>query len=1770
MTLIDSINEEILALTSPEDVEQELLDSEDYSLALDIKIRHARKFVQQIQNPQPSLNESPPLSSHTLNAECPPYIPQTTYTHSLHRPFQNAHATTSHMINFQPSMLSTASNQSHQLPKLALPTFSGNILEWQTFWDSYESAVHENQMLTNVQKFNYLKAQLRDEALESITGFALTNANYEEAVSVLTDRFGQTDKIINSYMQALLEIQQPKNQLTSLRKFYDKMESYVRGLEALGQSQETYGKLLVPIILNKLPGEVRRNLAREHKSNTWMLRDLRKSIREEINIMDAGQEAQAPQSIPTTSFFHAGTKQTKPQRNHTTHKYAQHSIEKRPCIFCKDMHAPSACTKVTDPTARMNIVKRDKLCFNCLGNHRISECKSKHTCKTCNKKHHTSLCSGRQNTPTETRRNDQTEASETAVNKKDEDTKVFHSQATKTRSDVLLKTAVAAVGSRKVFVDTNILFDEGAQRSFITSELAKKLNLQTEGSEELHLSAFGGENNKSRNLERATVYLKTDTGYRLPINVLIVPRIATPLHSNRSQIDHRYEYLRGLKLAHPVCQDDAFEISLLVGADYYWDIIEDHIVRGNGPTAVKSKIGYLLSGPVDRSENKGSPTSSILNVMLSHKPEEFNLEQFWKLESIGINSNETDEESDTFLESYQENSIEFKDNKYFAGLPWKKEHDELPTNFVVTKRRTENVIMRLSQKPDLLQKYGEIIADQERRGFIEKVENEDKIPDKVHYIPHHPVHKDSATTPIRIVFDCSCRQSQHSPSLNDCLLDVPPKLNDLTKLLIRFRDNPVAITTDIEKAFLHVGLKEDDRDVTRFLWLSDPSDPASSLQTYRFKSVLFGASCSPFILNATLLKHLRQNTCKTAGTMERDLYVDNILSSVESDDEALTYYTEARQIMAEAGFNLRTWSSNSDKLRNLAREENVLDMDRNTKVLGMLWNSENDNLMYPERNFSASIGENVTKRAILKHSSQIYDPLGLLTPVTIRAKTLIQDLWKGGFDWDEKVPESHRKTWTDLVTDIDEIMSTSIPRTYFSKKSSSTHDRILHVFTDASLKAYGSAAYLSNGEESSLVMAKTRVAPLKNLTLPQLELMAAVIGSRLATHIQQTLEITNIVFWSDSSIVLHWLKSTKPLKRFVANRVNEITESTKKYEWRYCPTEFNPADLVTRGITAKHFKESRLWKYGPSWLTYSAKWPDNKIISKTVMTTLMDDDRDQIEEDKEQEKNIGNIINIQKYGSYNTLIRITAYVQRFVYNCTHVQNDRRHGTLKPCEIDNATKTWISHTQRLVYAKEYSVLKDKKNTTKLARIRQLGLFMDDSDLIRCRGRINNAPIPDSAKYPLLMSANEQFSKLLIIDAHERTLHSGLNATVTYVRQSFWIPALRQYVKKILNKCVKCKKVSGRPYNAPTAPPLPKIRLTEAPPFTVTGVDYTGALLVRNDSGTLQKAYICLFTCASTRAVHLEVVPNLTEHSFVQAFRRFVSRKSLPRTLISDNATTFISGSEEIKRLCDSEYIQETLSKHGIEWKFIPKRAPWYGGFWERLIALTKTSLKKTLGRSQITMETLRTIVTEIETILNDRPLTYPSSDIRDYEPLTPAHLLYGRKITSLPYPQIDIEESDLTDISHHNVNKRVERQTLLIQHFWRRWKTEYLTSLREFHRTTGKTEQSIREGDIVQIHDETPRTNWKLGLVKELVRGKDGLVRSVKIRTRTGETTRPIIKLYPLEISPDDTATCASNAGGGSTRCDTELRMRRKASVKARDNIRRWTNGSNPDDDDDVK
>ena len=504
-------------------------------------------------------------------------------------------------------------------------------------------------------------------------------------------------------------------------------------------------------------------------------------------------------------------------------------------------------------------------------------------------------------------------------------------------------------------------------------------------------------------------------------------------------------------------------------------------------------------------------------------------------------------------------------------------------------------------------------------------------------------------------------------------------------------------------------------------------------------------------------------------------------------------------------------------------------------------------------------------------------------------------------------------------------------------------------------------------------------------------------------------------------------------------------------------------------------------------------------------------------------------------------MRVSALVFRFIQNCRVSERERKSTTLSVEEIQDATLKWIRNTQDTSFADLLN-----QDGRKPSLVKQLKLYKDEGGLLRCKGRIDNAPVSDTAKYPYLLPTKHRFTTLVVMDAHENLLHSGVSSTVAHLRGKYWIPRIRQCVKSILRKCVICRRVVGKPYPIPDPPPLPKDRVQESVPFSVTGVDFAGPLFVRNSDNSKIKVYLCLFTCASTRAVHIEIIPNMTESAFILAFRRFASRKSLPKTMISDNALTFIAASKEIHELTNSPTLHENLNIFGTKWKFIPKRAPWFGGFWERLIGLTKNCLKKVLGNNCIDLETLQTITTEVEATLNDRPLTYVSSDSADPEPLTPSHLLYGRRITRLPYPSDNCENGELCQQpTKLNLNKRMQNQLEIMQHFVKRWKNDYLTSLRENHRTLGRNNQTIKVGDVVQIYDDTPRCLWKLAVVDELIHGEDKLVRSVKLRTNSGFTNRPIARLYPLEVSDELIPTEE----------DTKYR---RSKEDAKSKIREWT------------
>ncbi|XP_065917547.1 uncharacterized protein [Dysidea avara] len=1683
-----------------------------------------------------------------------------------------------------------------RLPKLSLPHFSGDTLMWQVFKDSFDAAVHNSPSLSKVQKFNYLRAQLQGDALRAIAGLQLTDANYDHAIALLTQRYGQSHKIEQAHMQALSQTNCPTSSLSSLQLFYDTIEAHIRGLTALGKTEDSYESMLVPIILGKLPSDVHKNLVREHGVGAWTIAELRDAIWKEITILECGSlsnkcKTMEPYQSTMTTTLHTGAsgRQSQPANSGTS---------KNTCVFCKGPHFCGRCDVVKDPQKRFELVKKGKHCFNCLGHHRASQCPSKLRCKLCRQKHHTSLCgaftkpSESNTTPVTTQASITTERVQPHTSVQPQTTvqpqSTVQSQttetttpsstamnaaiippepATRTNSMCLLKTAVAQVSVNGIRVEAHILFDEGAQRSFMSNQLAKKLMISPQQTEHINISTFGGEPTLTKQLDNATVNVETLTGESIPISVLLVPVIAAPLQNRYHTHLINIEHLQGLQLANPVSTSSNFYISLLIGADYYWQFVGDHIVRGNGPTAMQSKLGYLLSGPL---VVPPAPTTNASMFHVSTPATDCNnAPTFWMMESANVTQPETAEVENEFLERYQQSCIRREeDGAYRVKFPWKQEYPPLPSNYAVCKNKTRSLARKLSHTPELLHLYGKIIMEQEQRGFIEKVTAPDLTKD-VHYIPHHPVSKASSTTPIRIVYNCSYRQARH-PSLNDCLLTGPSFTTDMCSILLRFRSHAIGISTDLEKAFLHVRLDESDRDNTRFFWLSSPSDPESDLEIYRFKTVLFGSTSSPFMLMATLHHHLNSWDSPVAQDMKQNLYVDNVISGCSTEAEAIKYYREARFIMTQAQFNLRSWASNSSQLQAVTVAEGTADCDVTVNLLGLLWNTATDTISFTPKQFlsNTEVPLPVTKRLVLQLSSKVYDPLGILSPVTIQAKILMQDLWRSGIAWDDPLFPEHTNRWWKIAEDLQDTSKITIPRFYFGPTYSQPVE--LHVFADASMKAYGAIAFLRTGEHTCFVLARSRVVPLKPHTLPRLELMAAVVASRLAQFVVSSLphllQKYAVKLWSDSQIVLHWLYSKKRLKQFISNRVQEINKTFPDIPWLYCPTNDNPADLLTRGLSAAQLNSSCLWQQGPPWLTDETRWPawnHSEILHLQVDDDVMETNTSATDLPNTVTSGIHNLIELTKYSSLMKVLRVSAHVYRFVHN-TRNPTKRHIGPLSVDETNKALTLWIHSCQHTTFHKEILNIRAKRGK-RLPLVRQLRLFMDSSDYLRCGGRIHNAHVDSDTKFPILLPKHHPLTKLIVLAVHKEQLHAGVTGTVTSIRQGYWIPSARQLVRQLIRKCVSCRKVSGKPYMVPEPPPLPLDRVKEGKPFDVTGVDFTGALHVKNN-GTEEKVYICLFTCGLSRAVHLEVVCDLSVETFLRAFRRFVSRKSLPQVMISDNASTYVSASKELEQIFTSDKLGKSLNAKGVRWKFIPKRAPWYGGFWERLIGITKTVLRKVLGKSFITLEVLQTLIVEVEAVLNDRPLTYLSADVTDPEPLTPSHLLYGRRMTMLPYPAVEEEQHDPTFLSSTSLRDKVNRQTLLLNHFQRRWQREYLTSLREAYKATGTSKQSVKVGDVVLVHDDIPRLQWRLAVIEELMEGLDGYARAAKIRTSTGRTNRPIAKLYPLELSsPCEPTTCDDNRDTDKDN-DHDVssepvhqRPTRDAAARARVRIKSWTN-----------
>ena len=483
------------------------------------------------------------------------------------------------------------------------------------------------------------------------------------------------------------------------------------------------------------------------------------------------------------------------------------------------------------------------------------------------------------------------------------------------------------------------------------------------------------------------------------------------------------------------------------------------------------------------------------------------------------------------------------------------------------------------------------------------------------------------------------------------------------------------------------------------------------------------------------------------------------------------------------------------------------------------------------------------------------------------------------------------------------------------------------------------------------------------------------------------------------------------------------------------------------------------------------------------------------------------------------LLRITSYVYRFIYNIRN--KEKSIGHLSSEEIENAKMMWIKHVQKDVCM----TLKNKKLGGK-NDISQLGLMIDRNGIVRCYGRLNSGEmLNENAIHPIYLPRKCYFTVLLIKDLHVKLLHSGTAHTLSMIRREFWIPKGRKTINDVLRKCYNCVRFLGGPFKMPKMMDWPQKKVHRSAPFKYTGLDYLGPIYARDEEEGKKKICICLFTCIVIRAVHLEVVSDMSAEKFIMALRRFISRRGKPDEIILDNASQFKVVKTVIdfswKHVVEDEEVCNYVSSRGIRWSFITEFAPWEGGFYERLVGMVKMCIRKTVGPIVLSFEQMCTFSCEIESVMNSRPLVYVDGDYGDVERIiSPANYLSmiwftgTPEIEDLPDNKLRLTAAKLLDFW-----KKGQKH---LDNFWRIWRDYYLLSLRERYQRNIKScrvqsDISPSNGLIVHIKDKMPRGVWKMGRIVEVMKGKDGEVRSAKIRLPSGAViTRPINLLYPLE------------------------------------------------------
>ena len=1561
--------------------------------------------------------------------------------------------------------------------------------------------------------------------------YAHSTTPYSDALAALDDRYGRPWDFV---LQELREIEKlpPVKDDRALDDLSVRVQSLVGMLQSQQQKGvcELYASSNVERILNKLP-KFRQERFRRQRNHLpasqpdLSLIDLSNFLRTEVRNLgvdpslrggsdprDGGRKGKSQGRLTTVMLQNEGLKDKQPGwTNKEKSSKLNQSKAKPHCPYCDEEHWLHACADFQKMNQQEVIewIKTNRRCWRCARQHKASECNLKKRCNQCQATHLNILHD---------------------INRRDRDPPAqspvdchYIDPAKSGSAKVMLKIVRVHLRHRDRVLDTYAVLDDGSERTLLLASAANKLGLQ----------------GRKENLSLRTIRrdLKTIEGERVafaispadqPNRWYQVGDVFTSKHIGLSQYDYpiqqlqeRFQHLRHLPIP-PICEATP---TLLIGSDHT-DLITPvsavYLGPRGCPAAIKTRLGWTLQGPIPSLTSGPASVSCLYSKMTAIDSTLLNhVERLWQLDILPFKCekqmvrSKEDKYAVTLLEQKTTRVKVQGVQRYATPLLRRENMPKLHVPKEVVSNYLRNTERRLAKNPQQAAVYREEMNKLVVAGHVKRIDSiEAEQSQESWYLPHHKV---SHNGKDRVVFNCSFQVGRQC--LNRYLLPGPTLGPSLLGVLMRFRQDKVAISGDIKGMFHQVRLLEEDKPLLRFLWRDNPNDGHPSI--YQWQVLPFGTTCSPCCAIFALQQHVSEDPDAEEDvrySIERCFYVDNCLQSVATEEKARTIIIKLRTLLSRGGFDLRQWaSSNPNVLSQLPPEAKARSSETwmahnpgeaQEMTLGLVWHFKTDTLHY--RHTPPEV-KPVTRRSIYSTLASQYDPLGYILPYTTRAKVLVRELWAKEQGWDDPLPDYLAEKWKEWEEELPLLREITLPRSYFPPSVDLETSKIdLHVFSDASETAYGSVVYLRTTDNAgdvhlAFVLARSRVAPRKQQSIPRLELCAALVGAQLARMVKEelTLPLDEMFLWSDSMTVITWLQSQScRYKVFVGTRVSEIQDLVGVESWRYVDTGRNPADIITRGDSLASLSQTNPYSHGPDFLRQpEEEWPKQPPMTES-------------QEESELKRSLfcGLSQATPSEGPEMDGCLTLEDLQKKTFFWHHRELPTT-SDLSAADYAEAELLVLIRAQRDSFPEDLECLQGGKPVPSDSRLLTLAPELDAQGLIRVGGRLRRAlNLVEDVKHPIVLGTKHRVTELIIQKYDQSVCHAGAERVFAEIRRRFWILQGREAVRRFQRTCTECQRWRAQPA-IPKMADLPPCRLKIGEKaFHSTGVDCFGPFLVKRGRGT-EKRWGIVYKCMTTRAVHIELLQSMSTDSFLMSFRRFQARRGTPATLLSDHGTNFKGGESELRESFEAmtEEAKTRLASAQVHFQFNPPNAPHFGGTWEREVRSIKTALYTVLGAQTVGDEVLATVLTEIEGVLNSKPLGYVSTDIADVDPVTPNYLLMGRLDPALPQSVYNQDEMRGRRMWRHS--------QVLADQFWSHFLLYYLPSLQARQKWV-KDKSNLTVGTVVLIVDQSlPRATWPVGKVSKVIVGFDGKVRAADVLVKGRTYTRPVARLIELPAFP---------------------------------------------------